>query len=282
MTTSFTGTKILKYPYPRVTSPLAFLGIDGLGDITNKTEGELVALSQAVYMSIPRLSQLNSVYGIDISYAQGDGKGNSKINWKELVNNPKEGDPNVEFAIIKVSQKDFRDSTVVSHATNATKYNLKIGYYHFGEPYSGSDVVGNATSQAEYFVNSISALNLPKPDFPLILDMENHEAKNKYWSGIKKNNDLWINTFVNVVKSKGYEVMLYGNAPFFKEYTSNNFGSIPLWHAAYPPDPERSNPKIANGWKDWSIWQFSSNGRLSGYNGRLDINAMRKDFFKKA
>ena len=92
---------------------------------------------------------------------------------------------------------------------------------------------------------------------------------------------MWINTFVSELKANGYDTILYSNKYFFQDKTSNNFGSIPLWHAQYLLTPEVSNPSIASGWNDWKIWQFSSQGKVNGYGGDVDINAMKESFYNK-
>ena len=114
-----------------------------------------------------------------------------------------------------------------------------------------------------------------------MLDMEDKTDKKgniiKSWTPSKDNNDLWISTFISVLKNANYNTILYGNKGFYDFKTSNKFGSQPLWHAAYPTAPKHSpewdKPIIANGWSDWTLWQFSSS------NEKLDLNLMRKDFF---
>jgi len=274
--TSFSGTKILKYPVPRVTSPLAFMGFDGgesyMTNIKEMSAGQLVA--EAVTISNARLEQLNSVFGVDVSHHQ------DKINWDALANPTYEDDPKPKFAFIKVTQgNSYIDKMAKTNAISAQNAGLKIGYYHYAEQYTGNDVVNDAKGQAQHFLKVVSTL--PKPNFPLVLDFENDEVNNKFWSKNKANNDLWINTFISELKSNGHDVILYGGKYTFEDYTSSKFENIPLWHAQYLQKPEINDPKIARGWNDWAIWQFSSNGRLNGHGCRFDINAMRKYFYEK-
>jgi GH25 family lysozyme M1 (1,4-beta-N-acetylmuramidase) len=278
MTTTFSGTKILKYPIPRVKNPLAFVGYDGgeseMTSLRELSSGQLVAAAEAESMTKVRLAQLNSVFGVDVSHWQED------INWNALANPTNEEDPKPKFAIIKVTQgTTYIDKKASKNANGAKAAGLKIGYYHYAQQYTGSDIVNDAKAQAQFFLSNVATL--PKPDFPLVLDIEDNKPQNKLWSLIKANNDLWINTFVNELKANGYDTILYGNRYFFQDKTSNNFGSIPLWHAEYLQTPEVSNPTIASGWKDWKIWQFSSKGKVNGYGGNIDINAMKESFYNK-
>lgn len=68
MTTSFSGTKILKYPVPRVTEPLAFMGYDGgestVTSVKELSEGQLVAAGSVV--DYEKKTQFNSMYSFKI------------------------------------------------------------------------------------------------------------------------------------------------------------------------------------------------------------------------
>ena len=289
MTTSFYGTKVLKYPIPRVLQPSVVLGFMGgntndtnpyMTSETNTTQGK-----EAVTISTERLSGpkngLDSVFGIDVSKAQG------RFDWETAVHTVNPGEPKLDYAIIKISQGTFNDSQGKNNANGAQRVGLKIGYYHYADQFTIDDknaIIADATAQAKTFINAIVTQSLPKPDFPLMLDMENYDEKNKppkYWSLNKDNNDLWINTFITVLKNSGYETILYGGKEFYDKYTNNNFSTQSLWHAQYLYHPETSNPTVANGWQKngWTIWQFSSQGKISGYLGNVDLNAMKKNYF---
>jgi len=297
MTTSFAGTKILEFPIPRVLNPAALFGFnDGASDYTNIADRSVAGLitgSLATFMSQARLDDLDSVYGVDISHWNID---NHTIDYDEANANNGPDNPEIKFSMMKLSQNEWNDKQAARNANDASTAGIKLSYYHFGEPYQGNDPVGDATGQANFFVDSIANLKLPEPDFPLILDFENitKEVDRKVvtvkaWSTSKTRNTQWINTFIDVVQSRsgtgkwsnGYEIMLYGGKSMFEGYTENNFGRVPLWHPAYPSDPEMSSPKIASGWNDWSIWQFSPAGRPDGFSKAVDVNAMRRSFFEK-
>ena len=276
MTTSFSGTKILRYPVPRVLNPAAIMGFEG-GDsnstsITDLSGGDITKGIEAVTISEKRINEFNSVFGIDVSHW-------NKIDWNKTANSTNPDFPSAKFAFIKVSQGTSVDGKRLINANGAKNAGLKIGYYHYAEQYTGQDIVNDATQQANFFISTVQSL--PKSDFPLMLDMEDKTDKQgniiKSWTPSKDNNDLWISTFISVLKNANYNTILYGNKGFYDFKTSNKFGSQPLWHAAYPTAPKHSpewdKPIIANGWSDWTLWQFSSS------NEKLDLNLMRKDFF---
>ena len=275
MITSFSGTKILKYPVPRVLNPASIYGFDGSTfDFTNVSSGDIVVGMDAMSISEIRATKLNSVFGVDVSYAQPN------FDWNKAINTTAPDDAKLKFALIKVSQGiGSIDDQRIIHANGAKNAGLKIGYYHYAQQYTGSnidtDIITDAQAQANHFINTVNAL--PKPDFPLMLDMENFEDKHgnvRNWSVVKKTNDLWIDTFIKELKNAKYDTIIYSGKPWLNDHiTTSNFNSIPLWHAQWLQQPETSNPTIANAWKDWTIWQFSHS------NDRLDLNLMKKDFF---
>ena len=282
MVTSFSGTKILRYPVPRVLNPAAIMGFEG-GDSestspTNMSAGDTTKGLEAVTISQSRLDALDSVFGIDVSYAQG------QFSWKQAISNTNPDYRTPKFAIIKVSQgTGHTDEQGTLNSVGAKAVGLKIGYYHYAQQFVGGtddEAIKDATAQATHFVNVVQKIN--KPDFPLMLDMEDNDNDDKnihiHWSPSTHTNDLWINTFLSILKNKGYNnTILYGNNSFYTLKTSNNFGSQPLWHAAYPTAPKHSPewdaPIIAKGWSNWKIWQFTSS------NNKQDLNVMKKDFF---
>lgn len=53
--------------------------------------------------------------------------------------------------------------------------------------------------------------------------------------------------------------------------------NFPLWVAGYPTDPESPTykPAVPSPWADWSIWQYSSTGRVPGLAGDVDLSRER-------
>jgi len=285
MTTSFAGTKILRYPVLRVLNPAAIMGFDGGdSDQTNPyTQGAGVATQQvgAITMSDQRLAQLNSVYGVDVSAFQPN------FNWSKAANSTNPDYPSIKFAIIKVSQGKTRiEPLAKTQSIGAKGVGLKIGYYHYAQQFNGNsqDAVIDAKAQAAYFVSTVKSMP-NKSDFPLMLDVEDNETNNNLWTRDKTVVNLWINTFIGALKNSGYTTMLYSGKPWLDTHTTGNFNNIPLWHSQYPQKPEQTDPSIAEAWKKpnkkdgWTVWQFSSSGRPNGYNNNVDINAMKKNFF---
>jgi GH25 family lysozyme M1 (1,4-beta-N-acetylmuramidase) len=278
MMTSFSGMKILKYPIPRVTDASALFGVDG-GDSDetgNYSASNIYAGTQAETISQAKLDKLNSVFGIDVSYAQGN------INWNKITIPKGDGYHKPDWVIIKTTQgTTIIDKKAVRNATGVKNAGIKATYYHFAQPYTGNNIIDNAKEQAKYFLTQVKALSgIKKPDFPLVVDFEHIDSKGIFWSNNKTNNDLWLKTFIAELKTAGYDTIIYGGGGALKDCTSANFSPTPLWLSQYI-EPELNNPNPPKGW-DWTIWQFSSMGKVNGITeNTVDINAMKKTYFDK-
>jgi nucleoid-associated protein YgaU len=53
---------------------------------------------------------------------------------------------------------------------------------------------------------------------------------------------------------------------------SGDFSEYPLWIAHYT---EKPRPRLPKGWKRWTLWQYTDQGRVSGIGGRCDLDRFR-------
>jgi GH25 family lysozyme M1 (1,4-beta-N-acetylmuramidase) len=76
----------------------------------------------------------------------------------------------------------------------------------------------------------------------------------------------------------GVKPIIYTNAHFWNHNFASHFKDMSkeyhLWIADYR---DREEPGIPNGWEDWSIWQHSCRGRLSGVHADVDLNICKVD-----
>lgn len=292
MITTFSGTKILKYPIPRVTQASAIVGYTG-GDTDNtnpaaasnngKRQG-----SEVAGMTPERTEMLNSFLGVDTSHYQGN------INWGLVKNS------NIKFAVIKVTE----GSTYFDG--NSTTYNLrknildaqnngiKVSYYHFARPGNHADPKIDATMEANWFITNVK--KLPAVDAPLVLDIEDYTTETVLWTDRKAGMQTFVSTFIDILKSNGYSTIIYSYKSFLDENGITNFGNNKLWIANYmnypQTNPERDLPGLPSGWKatasNWQtnqnvpMWQFTSQGQVNGISGNVDMNIMKKDFFNNS
>lgn len=179
--------------------------------------------------------------GIDIS------------NWQKDIDISKLS-PIVDFIIVKATEGLTYVSPSCDKQVQATiKSDRLFGFYHFGR---NNDPI----KEADFFIKNCKGYfykGIP------VLDWEDNQSVE------------WVNKFVNRIYEKtGVWCWVYGNTwRFNKGGVEKNCGR---WIAQYPstkPTVLNSNP--GNHIKTDGLvvcWQFSNNGKVDGYNGRLDLN----------
>lgn len=154
-----------------------------------------------------------------------------------------------------------KDSMFESHYRNAKAAGLKIGVYW----YSYADSVDDAEKEARACLACIGGKAL---DMPVYYDMEDN-----FQTHLSKPTLTAIaEHFCNTVKANGYKVGVYANLNWFTNYLDYNRlkNKYSIWLAQYNDRAEL----------DCDIWQNSSTGRVSGYDGRLDTNVIyNEDIF---
>ena len=201
--------------------------------------------------------------GIDVSHD------NDIPDWSSIKN------AGVSFTYIKISEGvGSPDNAAGGHANAAKQGGLKIGYYHFGHPdtRNGGTVISDANAEADDAMSRMA--DIPKPDLPLVLDLEDSPP----WDTPLSPNDYleWINTFISRIQStSGLDVMLYSRKSYLdvKLPNEHNLGKYKLWISNYSVTD--CNKIICPvGWTDWAMWQYCENGNIAG-NSNLDINILK-------
>ena len=176
-----------------------------------------------------------------------------------------------DFVIVKATQgTGFTSEDYERQATQAKSLGKKLGIYHYA---NGS----GAKEEAEFFVSKV------KPylkEAILVLDWEK-DQNSKFGAGIEYPL-AWLN---RVYELTGVRPLIYMSKSVTRQHdwtaVAKNYG---LWVAQYANNNQtgyQSNPWTdKNGYGAWSspaIFQYSSHGRLSGYNANLDINIAYMD-----
>lgn len=187
--------------------------------------------------------------GIDVSSYQGT------IDWTKVK---------TDFVYIKLSQGvRSHDPRVNEYANGAHQAGIKFGYYHFSTVNS-TDVIADASAEV---IDVIAHLKtLPSPTLAFVLDIETNEIELT-----QEQIQLWINTFITGMEHHGYKVILYSGLSWLNTNLpqNHNLGNVPLWLAEYT---KAANPILPRGWKDYTIWQYSSEGHVMGIQGKVDLN----------
>lgn len=171
----------------------------------------------------------------------------------------------LDFVIVKATEGlNFVDKSCDGFIKVCKQKKILWGYYHFARNNSPE-------KEAEYFINHTQGYL--KQGIP-ILDLEDTTIKN--W---KTYVDAWVGKFHSITNVWPMIYISAGALPKIKGCTA--YKKCALWIAGYPSTTytsfasveNKKCPYIISPWNTWTIWQFSSYGKLSGYTGaRLDLN----------
>lgn len=167
-----------------------------------------------------------------------------------------------DFVIVKATQgTSYISPTFTQQIESAIRYGKKIGVYHYASK-------GGAEEEAKHFLSVVEPY-IGKAI--LVLDWEGDQNPNF------KNRDYAL-TFLRYVKEKtGVIPFIYMSKSVCRAYKWD--ASYPLWCAqyknrnktGYQTDPWTDN-KGFGAWSSPVIFQYSSCGRLPGYNANLDLD----------
>jgi GH25 family lysozyme M1 (1,4-beta-N-acetylmuramidase) len=189
--------------------------------------------------------------GIDIYHK------NKIENWDKIK------DSGIDFIIHKCTQgSEFVDHLFKERQKEARKRNLFIGSYHFaGKGFLDAKgklyfVAQDPIVEADLYIKNAD----PKEGELLILDWEI-----EYKDPVK-----WCSTFIqHVFEKTRIKPFLYTNdARAIKYPWPSNWK---FWIARYPKN-DNGTMQTEPSFKNWSLWQFSSKGKVDGIAGNVDLN----------
>lgn len=192
------------------------------------------------------------IKGIDVSIYQPN------INWAKVK------EAGINFAIIKAGGSEcgrFEDRTFRYNYQNAKANGIKLGTYFMGGKGFTSGPAGIA--DANYFLQIISGLAF---EFPCFIDLELPTSVTR-----DGNTDACI-AFCENVKAAGFKTGIYASdiSGFKDRLDITRLTAYDKWVARYGSEPKY----VA----DYDIWQYSSNGSVSGISGRVDMNYSKKNY----
>lgn len=189
-----------------------------------------------------------AIKGIDVSEFQGN------IDWNKVKNS------GVEFAILKLGNiydydANYKDSKFDTNYKNAKAKGIKVGAYI----YNYCNTIVTLKKGLEW---AIGKLDGKKLDLPIYLDMEDKDIQGETKASLTEQ----CNEFAKYVKNKGYQAGVYANVNWLKnELNPSNFDKdISVWVAQYYKECQYEGK--------YDIWQYASNGKVSGISGNCDMN----------
>ena len=200
-----------------------------------------------------------AIKGIDVSEFQGN------IDWNKVKND------GIEFAILKLGNiydydANYKDSKFDTNYKNARANGIKIGAYI----YNYCNTIDTLKKGLEWAIKKLEGKEL---DLPFYLDMEDKDIQGE----TKETLNNQCNEFAKYVESKGYQAGVYANVNWLKnELNPNDFDKdISVWVAQYYKECQYTGK--------YDIWQYASDGSVSGISGNCDMNYLyNEDIIKES
>ena len=186
-----------------------------------------------------------TVQGIDVSDYQG------AIDWGAVARSGR------AFAWAQVSDGFVRDGTFARNWSGMKAAGMIRGAYQYFE--TGLDPV----AQANLLIDAVGG-HLGDGDLPPMLDIESGPGNAAYVLGQMR---AWAS---RIEAALGKKPIIYTGAWWWNPHTGSSgaFGGYPLADSYY----SQSCPNIAAGWSSWTVWQYSSSGRVPGISGNVDLD----------
>ena len=198
------------------------------------------------YYHTDTLSMIYKEEGIDISHHQ------IRINWKQVDSKK------YKFVIMKATEgKDFLDTDFSYNWINAQLNGFKVGAYHF------FSMSSSGKEQAIYYISKVPNI---ENSLPPVIDIE---ISSKYLrTEVKKELKDMIEIFEKHYKKR---VVLYVPYKTYDAFIKGDFSENPIWIS-----DKKFYPSLSDDRK-WSIWQYSSRGRINGIYGFTDKNVLNNE-----
>ena len=195
------------------------------------------------------------VLGVDVSAYQ------RSISWKAIKN------AGVEFGFVKATEgTGYVNPTYERHREGARRHGIPIGAYHFARP----DADDGPLAEADFFLDVAAPQT---GDLLPVLDFEHRGLGPRKLARWAKD---WLK---RVEKRIGQPPILYTYSSFWTSTVENATGlsRYPLWLANYGANDGTVHPVRSVGdWPGVAVHQYTSKGRIHGYDGPLDFNRLMR------
>jgi len=194
----------------------------------------------------------NNAYGIDVSHWQGE------IDWGKVRA------AGYRFALLKATDGlAFVDPMYERNWKEARSHDMVCGAYHF---LRASD---SGSEQASHFMGVVDTTKARW----CVVDVEQGEYAEETFKCV-------LDFLDNFRDFTSREALVYTAGWFWNplarqesQLAASISGRTQLWVANYIPSTSiASVPWCPDGWDEWTLWQWSSQGGVSGISGDCDLN----------
>ena len=225
-----------------------------IGAYAVSTESDYTGLT---YSHSGRFDNAKIINGIDVSQYQND------IDWEKVKAD------GIDFAIIRVGGRGYSEAGRIyfddyykKNIEGAKKAGIDIGVYYFSQAKTETEAV----EEAEHCLSLLGDYEIELPvymDYEHASDLLNPGRIKDLTKEQRTKNAI---AFCERIKESGREVGFYSNLLFLRNsIDGKTLGEkYPVWVAQY-------NTKC-NYEYDYGIWQYASDGKIDGIDGRVDCN----------
>lgn len=201
----------------------------------------------------------NARFGIDVS------KWNKEINWAQIA---REG---VDFAIIRAGYRGSSTGSLVvdpyfeQNIKGALENDIDVGIYFFTQAVNEREAV----EEASIVMKLIQGYDIT---YPVFIDTEGAGGNGRADALSVADRSEVCQAFCETIRSGGYVAGVYAS----KNWLNNRLditkfsGDNVIWLAEYRDEATYGGT--------YGMWQYTSSGRISGIEGRVDFNLCYLEF----
>lgn len=195
--------------------------------------------------------------------------------WNENIDWNKVKADGIDFVIIRIagmyygSGNMYHDSWFTRHFQGAKDAGLLVGGYVFSQSITADE----ALTEVQFVKDTLAAYKISPSEFdlPIFMDREYDSGKGYRLEAAKLSMEAETAielTFCNEIKKLGADAGVYANTTYLNNKTNaqellNNGHTV--WVAQYYSKCQYTKT-------DYSLWQYTSSGKINGYSRNLDTN----------
>ena len=194
--------------------------------------------------------------GVDVSEHQGS------IQWEKVAATP------VQFAMVRLAYRGWggegvirADAKGLENLQGAAAAGLKVGVYFFSQAVS----VEEAVAEARFVLELLDGCAL---DLPVVFDWETVSSEEARTADVDAQTlNACALAFCREIEAAGYDAMVYFNLDMGRrmfDLPALQEAGYDFWLAMYADALTYANRV--------RMWQYTDQGRISGIQGRVDLN----------
>ena len=192
----------------------------------------------------------NGAMGIDVS------KWNGNIDWNAVKNS------GISYVIIRCGYRGSSEGKLIvdpkfeSNIKGATSVGLKVGIYFFSQAVDEIEAVEEASMVLGQIKNY-------KISYPVFLDVEASGGRGDKIDSATRT--AVCKAFCQTIQNAGYTAGVYSNKTWLEgRLDAGALNAYKIWLAQYAAAPTYKGR--------YDLWQYRSNGNVSGISGNVDMN----------